>query len=128
MRGRGAGRRAHVAAAAAAAVAALALGACGGDSDGEQEALPLGKVRVGSVAQLAECRDWNRGSRDQQLATIAQIKEQINLQDSNVETPELSDEDAYAVLDNTCANGFADGFRLYKLYARAASFAAFAED
>lgn len=120
-----AGRRGALAASLGTS-AALALGACGGDS-GDHEALPLGEVRVGSVAQLAECRDWNAGTRDQRLATIEDIKEQINLQDSNVQTPELSDEAAYEVLDNSCSNNFADGFRLYKLYARATSFASFAD-
>ena len=41
-------------------------------------------------------------------------------------TPELSNEAAYRVLQNTCGNSFASGFRLYKIYAKAASFAAFA--
>lgn len=112
-------------AALAAAAAALALSACGADRD-QHEALPLGKVRVGSVAQLAECRDWNAGTRPQQMATLDEIKEQINLQDSNVQTPELADAQAYDVLDSSCAHEFAAGFRLYKLYARATSFASFA--
>ncbi len=108
---------------------ALVLVSCGGDSDpAEQpEASALGEVRVGSVAQLAQCRDWSSGTREEQLATIGDIRAQINLQDSNVKTPELSDEVAYEVLDNTCSNDFADGFRLYKIYARATGFASFAE-
>lgn len=105
---------------------ALALGACGGDGEPQQPET-LGEVRVGSVAQLAQCRDWNSGTRAEQLATIDDIREQINLQDSYVETPELSDEAALDVIGNTCAHGFADGFRLYKIYARATGFASFAD-
>ncbi len=44
-----------------------------------------------------------------------------------MKTPELSDEAAYEVLDTTCANDFAASFRLYKIYAKATSFASFAD-
>jgi len=81
---------------------------------------------VGSVAQMATCSDWNGGSYARRVATIHDIRQQINLADSAVQTPALSDEAAYEVLDNTCRNEFADSFRLYKLYARADSFAPFA--
>ena len=57
------------------------------------------------------------------MATIHDIRQQINLKDSAVQTPELSDDAAYEVLDSTCSRDFAGSFRLYKLYARAASFA-----
>ena len=63
----------------------------------------------------------------ERLATIDDIREQVNLKDSAVKTPELSDDAAYRVLDNTCRRSFAAGFRLYKLYARAATFAALSE-
>ena len=103
------------------------LAACGGDSEDESEATALGEVRVGSVAQFAQCRDWDSGTREERLATIDDIREQINLQDSNVKTPELSDEAAYELFESTCREDFAGGFRLYKVYARAAGFASFAE-
>ncbi|MEA2331886.1 MAG: hypothetical protein QOH58_2024 [Thermoleophilaceae bacterium] len=93
----------------------------------DRDAKPLGEMLVGSVAQMAQCSDWSAGSRAERLATIDDIRRQINLQDSAVKTPTLSDRGAYTVLDNTCRNDFAASFRLYKLYARATSFAAFAE-
>jgi hypothetical protein len=102
-------------------VGALALGACGEESD-RPEAQPVGEVQVGSVAPLAQCRDWNRGSRAEKLATIEDIREQVNLQDAPVETPPLTDEQAYRVFENACEAEFASSFRLYKLYARAAAF------
>ena len=110
-------------------VAALALVAsgCGGDTEAPAQAEPVGDVRAGSVAQLAQCSDWTEGSRDEQLATVEVIKAAINLEDGTGETPELSDEAAYRVIDTTCADDFAAGFRLYKVYARATSFASFAE-
>jgi hypothetical protein len=107
---------------------AAALAACGSESEPAREAKPVGQVLVGSVAQMAKCSDWNDGTREQRVATIHDIRQQINLKDSAVQTPELSDEAAYEVLDNTCSRDFAGSFRLYKLYARAASFAPFAED
>jgi hypothetical protein len=107
--------------------AALALASCGSDGRPAGEAKPVGQELVGSVAPMAQCSDWNAGTREERLATIHDIREQVNLKDSAVQTPELSDRSAYRVLDATCSKGFAGSFRLYKLYARAASFAAFAE-
>jgi hypothetical protein len=95
---------------------------------GEDTAQPVGDVLVGSVAALAQCADWRAGSRAERLATIHDIRRQVNLRDSAVKTPELSDAAAYRVLDTTCRRPYAGSFRLYKLYARAASFAPFAEE
>lgn len=124
-----AGRRGVVAAALAALTLAAATSGCGGDSQAakQPDAEPLGEVVVGSIAQLAQCRDWSSGNREEKLATIDDIREQVNLQDSNVETPALSDKDAYRLLETTCADDFAQGLRLYKIYAKATGFAAFLE-
>lgn len=120
------------AAAALGLAALLALAACGSDdkpaSEAASEAKPVGQVLVGSVAQMATCSDWNGGTREQRVATIHDIRQQINLKDSAVQTPEMSDDTAYEVLDNLCGKNFAGSFRLYKLYARAASFAPLAEN
>lgn len=107
-----------------AAVSAVLLATAGCGSDGAEEpAKPVGDVLAGSVAPLAQCRDWNGGSEDSKLATIADIRSQINLEDSGVEAPPLSDDEAMQMFDSACSNDFADGFRLYVLYARAAAFA-----
>jgi hypothetical protein len=108
--------------------AACAPAACSDDQGDAGEARPVGQALVGSVAPLAQCRDWNGGTREERIATIHDIREQVNLKDSNVQTPELSDAAAYRILDNICSEDYASTFRLYKLYARAASFAPFAED
>jgi len=114
----------------AALLAALLVASCGGASDGsaETKAKPVGQILAGSVAPTAQCRDWEGGNRAERLATIEDIREQINLKDSAVQTPELSDHAAYRILDTICKHPYAAGFRLYKLYARADSFAPFAED
>lgn len=107
-----------------AVLACLTLAGCGSKA---AEPQPVGQKLVGSVAQMATCSDWNGGNRAQRIATIHDIRQQVNLKDSAVQTPELSDHAAYEVLQNTCKRNFAGSFRLYKLYARAASFAAFAD-
>lgn len=116
-------RRASVSLVAAAA-AALALAACGSDDGGgEPEAKPLGQERAGSVAPLVQCRDWVKGDEAEKLATIEEIRRQINLKDGPVKAPPLTDEEAMQVFNNACSESFAAGFRLYVLYARAAGFA-----
>jgi hypothetical protein len=102
-------------------VAGVALAACGEGSQPRAE--PLGETVAGSVAPLAQCRDWKSGTEPEKLATIADIRSQINLEGGTVQTPPLSDEEAMRVFDNACSHRFARGFRLYVLYARAAGFA-----
>jgi hypothetical protein len=108
------------------ATIALALASCGGDSEPD-DAEPLGDELVGSVAQLAQCSDWVEGNRSERLATIEDVREQINVKDGTGETPELSDDVAYGLFQRTCANDYAQSFRLYKIYARATAFAGFTE-
>ena len=118
----GTGRRRKLATLTALAAALVAMPACG-DEDGEPAAEPLGQKKAGSVAPLVQCRDWNTGSDEEQLATIADIRSQINLEDGTVKAPPLSDAEARQVFDSACANEFAQTFRLYVIYARAAAFA-----
>ena len=113
--------------AAAACGLAFGLAGCGADSDQAPKAEPVGEARAGTVAQLAECSDWTAASREERTATLAVIKAAVNLEDGTGETPELSDDAAYRLLDTTCAEDFAARFRLYKVYARATGFASFAE-
>jgi hypothetical protein len=110
---------------APALLAALTLAACGEASDagGDAEVQPVGPERAGSVAALAQCTDWNEGTKEEQLATIADIRAQLNQAGSDGPTPDLPDDEAYEVLDRACAQEYAAGFRLYKIYARAAAFA-----
>jgi hypothetical protein len=104
-----------------AAAVAASLAGCG-NTDETTTAQPLGEVRVGSVAPLAQCRDWLAGDEAERLATIDEIRNQINTGDPGVENATLSDEQAYDVFEGACRHEFAAGFRLYKLYFRAAAF------
>jgi hypothetical protein len=88
----------------------------------------VGENLAGSVASLVECRDWNEGSPEQKLATIADVRSQINRQDAGISTPALTDEEAQQIFDNACKPEWAQGLRLYKVYARAAGFAPLARE
>jgi hypothetical protein len=113
----------------------LGLSACGGEespAEARDDRLdevvdisgtdPVGQERAGSVAPLAMCGDWNEGSEEERRATIADIRAQLAPQDSGIQAPELTDEEATEVFDNACEPSWAGGFRLYKLYARAVGF------
>lgn len=101
--------------------ALLAAGGCGEDGP-DPEVKGVGQVSAGSVAPLAQCRDWQTGTEEERQATIDDIRDQLNPEDSPVQTNELSDERAYEVFENGCAPHGAETVRLYLLYARAAAF------
>lgn len=123
-------------AAALAGAAALALAACGSDEPaGEPETEPsagevidisgtdpVGVETAGSVVQLVECRDWNAATPEQKLATIEDVRSQLSRTDTGIDSPALTDDEALEVFDSGCEPEWAQGFRLYKLYARAAGF------
>jgi hypothetical protein len=113
------------------AAAALLLTGCGSKNDQPAQsaagntpaapAEPLGEDTAGSVAQLAQCRDWNRGDRAEKLATVEDIRSQVNRSDSGFRAPPLTDDEAIDLFDTACAASYAQGFRLYILYARGAA-------
>lgn len=118
------------------AAVAVTLGACGSDGgDGDVAAQPadqvvdiagtepVGEETAGSVASLVECRDWNEANAAQRLATIEDVRSQLNPEDPGQEdAPALTDAEAEELFDSSCRPVWAQGFRLYKLYARAAGF------
>ena len=89
---------------------------------------PLGPVTAGSVARLAQCRDWRGGSHAEKTATVYDVRSQINLEDATVEIPALTDEEAYGLFQRACSEDFTRGFRLYKIYARATGYALLARE
>lgn len=60
--------------------------------------------------------------------TIEDVRSQVSLEDTPTPIPELSDDQAYDVFERACSREFAGGFRLYKIYARAAAFESFSEE
>jgi hypothetical protein len=114
-------------AAAAAIAAALAFGGCGdgasgGSDDEERGADPVGQELGGSVAALVQCSDWDGATEAQKLATIEDVRSQVNREDAGVTSSELTDAEAMEVFDTGCAKPYAGGFRLHVMYARAAAF------
>jgi len=122
-------RRARPAAVAlAATVAAALLAACGSGSS-TQPQVNVGP-NVGQPIRLADCNDWNQANTEQRLGTINELKNFAsgpvvgnNAGDPSGTGAVLDDKKAYQLFDNYCKVGFARGFRLYKLYERAAAFA-----
>jgi hypothetical protein len=115
--------------AAATVVAALIVG-CGGGS-GTQPQVDVGP-NVGQSIALADCHDWNQANVEQRLGTIQQIRDFAGgpIVGNNASSPTgsgavLGDKQAYNLFNGWCEQSFARGFKLYKLYERAAGFAGY---
>ena len=109
--------------------AALIAG-CGGGS-GTQPQIDVGP-NVGQPISLADCNDWNQANTEQRLGTIQQLKDFAGgpIVGNNATSPSgtgavLDDKQAYDLFNNYCKEQFARGFKLYKLYERAAAFAGY---
>ena len=103
--------------------AIVALSAGGSEGSGEEApAYGVGQVRAGSVVALASCGDWNEGTEEERQVTIEDIHNQLNQSGADGPTPDLPPKEAYALFERSCARDYAVGFRLYKLYGRAAAF------
>jgi hypothetical protein len=107
-------------------LAAFALAGCGadaGDKGGaDAGAEPVGQQLGGSVAHLAQCGDWVGASEAEKLATIEDIRSQVNREDGGVTASALTDAEAMEVFDNGCDEAAAQSYRLHIMYARAAAF------
>lgn len=118
-------------------VALTVLAGCGGGDEPQPRAAattptvvdvdPVGTDRAGSVAQFADCADWNGATREQRLATIADIRGQHTPQGSTTAASPLPDERAYEVFEEACEPEWADHLRLYKLYVKVQGFAPLTE-
>jgi hypothetical protein len=101
------------------------LGGCGGSSRAKQQPVDLPAPGVGSV-RTADCRDWKNGDVDQRRSTVVELRKfaggPVGSSAGIQHGPVLDDERAYRVLQSYCAKYFARGFKLYKLYERAAAF------
>ena len=106
---------------ALAAAGAIALAGCGDSGSDDGEAEPVGNELGGSVAPLAACSDWLAASDDEKVATVEDIRSQVNREDAGVTASALTNEEAIEVFDNGCDQPYAQSFRLHVLYARAAS-------
>jgi len=103
-------------------VGALVAAGCGGSNSG---AVPEAQgPDLGVSIRLADCTDWKRADVSERLGTIGQLRDFAGGPTGspgghgNV----LDDKQAYKLFQNYCSNFFARGFKLYKLYTRAAAF------
>lgn len=83
----------------------------------------MGGLNLGVELRLANCSDWEAGTAAERLGTIAQI---ANYSGGPVGSPgghgaTMDSGRAYEVMQEYCSHSFARGFKLYKLYTRAAS-------
>jgi hypothetical protein len=84
---------------------------------------------VGSVRQ-ADCTDWKKGTAEQRHGMVARLRHfaggPVGSSAGIQNGPVLEDGRAYKVLQSYCSRYFARGFKLYKLYDRAAAFVGYA--
>lgn len=103
------------------------LTACGGPGSAKtKRSSPMLEAGVGTSIRTANCTDWKRGTVEARRRTVVALRSfaggPVGSSKALRRGPVLTDERAYKVLDTTCANYFARGFKLYKLYERAAAF------
>jgi hypothetical protein len=103
------------------------LGGCGGSSSSKkQTTFPTTGAGVGTSIRTADCTDWQRGTVDARRRTVVLLRGfaggPIGSSKGIQRGPVLDDPQAYKLLQSYCANYFARGFKLYKLYERAAVF------
>jgi hypothetical protein len=108
------------------AVTAFAAG-CGGGSSSETH-VDVGP-NVGQPISLADCTDWKHANTEERLGTIQQLKDFAGgpVIGNNASSPSgtgsvLDDKKAYDLFEGWCSQSYARGFKLYKLYTRAAAF------
>jgi hypothetical protein len=101
------------------------LAGCGGSSHTTKEPEPLPGPGLGSI-RTVNCTDWKKGSVEQRTNTVIALRQFAGGpvgSSPRKSGPVLDDGRAYSVLQGYCAKRFARGFKLYKLYERAAAFA-----
>jgi hypothetical protein len=115
--------RAEAWGAAAGILLASVLGGCAGETSGNQGGSGAGPDLAAPV-NTADCTDWNEASTEQRLATVRAIRQYTGgpVAGTGGTGVVLDDEKAYDLFENYCENEYARGFKLYKLYGRAAAF------
>jgi hypothetical protein len=101
------------------------LGGCGASSSSKEQPEALPTPGVGSV-RSADCTNWKRGKVEQRRSTVVQLRKfaggPVGSSAGIQRGPVLDDGRAYRILQSYCKKYFARGFKLYKLYERAAAY------
>jgi hypothetical protein len=102
------------------------LGGCGGSSHSKARATSSSAPGVGTSIRLDNCTDWQKATVAQRRQTVLELREfaggPVGSSAGIQKGPVLSDDRAYKLMRSFCANRFARGFKLYKLYEHAAAF------
>jgi hypothetical protein len=105
---------------------AIGLSGCTGGGEGQSASEGPG---IGQPTRLVQCKDWETADPQERRGTIEALREFAGGPTGSPggRGATLDDGDAYKVLDRWCSQPYARGFRLYKLYTRAAAFQSLAE-
>jgi hypothetical protein len=103
------------------------LAGCGGGSSDSKRRVDYSMVAgVGSSIRAANCADWQKGTPLARRSTVIKLRQfaggPVGSSAGIKNGPVLDDARAYRLFQSYCANHFARGFKLYKLYERAAAF------
>ena len=112
--------RARVARTVAVGATLVALVGC---SDDESPPPPSSAgASLGAPIRNANCEDWRQASPRQRRQSIDDIAAFAGGPVNSGTGRTIGRGKAYRLFENTCAQQFARGFKLYKLYTRAAAF------
>jgi len=111
-------------------IACIALAAgCGGSGGSDPPAAhKFAKIHIPAVGPVrtASCSDWKKGTKAQRRQAVAHLRDfaggPVGSSFAMRTGPVLDDGQAYRVIRSWCIHYYARGFKLYKLYDRAAAF------
>ena len=104
----------------------LLLGGCGGSGHANAGGVAPSPYGLGGSIRTNNCSDWRRGTISQRRGEVLKLRAfaggPVGSSAGIQNGPVLDDDRAYKILQGYCAKPFARGFKLYKLYTRAAAF------
>ena len=110
--------------AAAVVVCAVAFGGCFESGSDSGAPAPVAGASIGGSIRDANCRGWRAAGPSERRNTVHDITAFAG--GPAGENPgtgaTLPDDKAYGLFEHACRNDYARGFKLYKLYTRAAAF------
>jgi hypothetical protein len=104
-------------------VLAASSAGCMGSDEAEPQTQGAG-VGIGRPVQLVNCADWREASVRERQATVQALEEFAGGRSGSPggRGATLEEDEAYDLFERSCDKEFARGFKLYKLYTRAAAF------
>jgi hypothetical protein len=108
----------------AVAACAVALGGCLGGTPSSSPTSGGAGADLGQTVRTADCAGWRKAGPQERRSTVEAVKGFAGgpTGSGDRDGATLPDSKAYKVFEDTCKQRFATGFKLYKLYTRAAAF------